>query len=160
MAENKDLDETVNRVLLHLYNSVVVGSINSVALMLRIATAAPAAPPNPRREDLKQLYDLLGPEGRELFYGAVTSVAEFAVYRVLDFVEQYSDFDSQDNDSDFPRLSLVYTELVNGNEHPLVLSNFGTENLGQRFKKIARNNEVQELVESAIHQAPGSAPAT
>ena len=153
MEENTSVDEVERKVLIHLYNSVVVGSINSIALMPRVRhPPATAATANPRREDFKELYDLLGPNRQDLFYRAAASIVEFAVYCVFDFVERYNRFDSQENCSEFPRLSLVYNDIVNGKEDHLELTTFGSQKLGMAFKGIARNDQTRRLVESAINQ--------
>ncbi len=159
MAERESSKEVEQKVLVHLYNSVVVGSISSMALMPRVGNpAAMATTGNPRREDLKELYDLLGSENRDLFYRAAASIVEFAVYCVLDFLERYNRFDSQRNESNFPRLSLVYIDVADGKEDHLELSTFGSKKLGTAFKSIARNDETRRLIESAINQIVKNAP--
>jgi hypothetical protein len=152
-----DTDQTggvVQKVLMHMYNSVVVGSLNSIAIVLRMKMAPEAM--NPRHKDLKELYDILGPNGRRLFYNATASIVEFALYRTLDFVEQYNRFDSDTNEHEFPRISLVYTDAVNGKEDQSTISTFGSQELGRAFKRTARREEVKQLVEAAISDILGS----
>ncbi len=142
------------KVLLHLYNSAVVGSLNSISLILRMKLVA--QPVNSRYKDLQDTYDTLGPERRRLFYDAVASVAEFAVYRTLDFVVQYSRFDSESNTSEFPRVEVNYADFVDGQPCQVPISKFGTEELGNEWKEIARREDIRQLVEAAIKKVVGS----
>jgi len=141
-------DEVARNALLHLYNSAVVGAVGSIALILRMKAAAPSM--NPRYRDLQELYEQLGDEGRELFYKAVVSISEFAVYRTLDFIEQYNRFDAEHNSSDVPRLSLNYNTVIDGKPIQVPISTFGSEALGQTFKDIARLSDVRTLVDATI----------
>lgn len=146
-------DATVEKVLIHLYNSTVVGSLNSISIALRMKSVGP--PKNPRFKDLQEACDLLGPEHRRLFYNAVAAIAEFAVYRTFDFVEQYSRFDSEANTDEFPRVEMVYADRVDGEIVRLPISGFGCEELGKKWKEIARREDIKQLVESALKRVVG-----
>ncbi len=74
--------ELTEKVLIHLYNSAVSGSVKSTALAVGMKEAAWAT--NPRFEDLRALYELAGND-RRLFYSGAAAIAEFAAYRILDF---------------------------------------------------------------------------
>src|SRR5262249_45791203 len=98
---------------------------------------------NPRHRDLKQIYDALAPESRRMFFESAAAIAEFSVYGVLDFIEQYNRFESVTNDKAFPHLTVVYEDSA---EDKSILSRFGSEELGMLFKQIARLGEVRDLV--------------
>jgi len=142
-------EELAQKVLIHLYNSAVLGALKSTSLVLGMRDLKKAK--NPRFRDLQMLYELVG-ENRRLFYASAAAVAEFAVYCVLDFVETYNRFDSQNNEGEFPHLSLTYMDLSTEGIHSVLLSKYGSEDLGQLFKQVARSNEMQSLVESIIDQ--------
>jgi hypothetical protein len=147
-------DEVARNALLHLYNSVIVGAVGSIALIVRMKAAAPSM--NPRLKDLQELYGLLGDEGRELFYKAVVSVSEFAVYGTLDFVEQYNRFDAEHNSGDVPRLSLIYNTAIDGKPIQVPISTYGSEELGKTFKGIARLSDVRALVDATLKKVLSS----
>jgi hypothetical protein len=153
MEESMTPDAAAKKVLVHLYNSAVVGSLSSISLILRMKPAG--QPMNPRHKDLKEIYDSLGSEHRRLFFNAVTAIAEFSVYRTLDFVEQYNRFDAEANTSEFPRLELVYTDITEGKVRQLPISNFGSEELGKEWKETARRPDIRQLVESVINNLLG-----
>jgi len=153
MDESMTTDATVQKVLVHLYNSAVVGSLNSISLILRTKSFGQRM--NPRQKELQKAYEALGPEHRQLFFSAVASIAEFAVYRALDFFEQYNRFDSEANINEFPRVELVYADVADGTVCQLPISSFGTEKLGKKWKEIARSDDIQQLVESAISKVLG-----
>jgi hypothetical protein len=100
MKDDSTKAEIINNVVVHMYNSVVVGSLESTALILRMKLLGETM--NPRHKDLKTLYDTLGPERRRLFYNAAVAIAEFAVFRTLDFVERYNRFESERNRNEYP----------------------------------------------------------
>ena len=140
-------EELAQNVIVHLYNSSVSGSLRSISLALGMKDT-----PKPKHSRLKELQDLceLVGEDRRLFYAAVAAVAEFAVYRVLDFVETYNRFDSEHNEEEYPHLSLSYMDKCPEGVSSVALSKYGSEELGQLFKKVARSDEMWSLVESNI----------
>lgn len=71
MDKKVDEDQVASNVLLHLYYSVVIGTLNSVAIALRMSL--PDESMNPRHKDLKRLYDALAPEQGRLFYDGITA---------------------------------------------------------------------------------------
>ena len=150
MDDQSKTAEIARKALLHIYNSTVVGSINSIAMIVGIKDVNSLK--NPRFGDLRAAYEALGKEGRREFYGAIAAIAEFAVYSVLDFVETYSRFDSEENEEEYPRLTLTYDTVELEGVQATTLSEFGSENLGRLFKEIARNDEVRALVDSVIDQ--------
>lgn len=156
MAETIQNEALVKKVLLHMYNSIVVGSINSIAILLRMKTVPVTM--NPRHKDLKDLYDLLGQQGRRLFFNAMVSMVEFSLFNTLDFVEQYNRFDSETNNNEFPRVSLVYTDLVNGKEEQSIISCYSSQNLGQELKRTARREDIRQLIHTTITSILGSLP--
>lgn len=145
--DDEVIDELTRKVLSHLYDSAVVGSISSISLILGMK--AKGVTMNPRFQDLRALFDELGEEKRRLFYEGVIAISEFAVFSFLDFVEMYSRFDSEENDGPYPHLSLIYRE-ASSEDAGREISEFGSKNLGQLFKKIARLDEMRALVEEAI----------
>jgi hypothetical protein len=153
MDGNTTADALIEKVLIHLYNSVVVGSINSSSLILRMQPTSQTM--NPRHKDLQELYSFLGPERRRLFYDAVAAMAEFTVYRALYFVEQYNRFDSETNSNEFPRVDVVYTSIIDSKLCQLPISKFGTEELGTEWKMISRRDDIRQLVQSAINGIVG-----
>jgi hypothetical protein len=52
MAENSDVDDTLRKVMVHIYDSAVIGSINSISMMLRIRSTARRVDHNQGREDI------------------------------------------------------------------------------------------------------------
>jgi hypothetical protein len=141
--------ELSRKVLIHLYNSAVLGALRSTALVMGTKDASGAK--NPRLKDMHSLFERIGKD-RRLFYAAAAAVAEFAVYLVLDFVETYNRFDSEDNEEDYPHVSLVYTNAAPGGTPSVTLSEYGSEELGDLFKQVARSEDMQSLVESVIDQ--------
>ena len=81
----------------------------------------------------------------------------------LDFIETYNSFDSENNEEDYPHLCLSYMSRSSEGTRSTPLSNFGSEELGQLFKEIARSEEMRSLVASTIgrlaarQQEPGKA---
>jgi hypothetical protein len=142
-------EELAQKALVHLYNSAVLGSLRSTALALGMMGAT--KPKNPRLKDLQVLYELVG-ENRRLFYAAAAALAEFAVYSVLDFIERYNCFDSENNEEEFPHLSLTYMNTSQEGVYSIALSKYDSEELGQLFKQVARSDEMQSLIESIIDQ--------
>ncbi len=142
----KELSE---KVLIHLYNSAVAGSARSISMVLGLK-GLPIAK-NPRFKDLQSLAELSG-DDRQLFFAGVIAVAEFAVYRVLDFIEMYHTFDSENNKEQFPHLSLNYTDRSSDGIRNVTLSKFDSQELGMLFKQIARSDEMRSLAESTINQ--------
>ncbi|SRR5579875_3458172 len=140
-------EELLQNVLVHLYNSAVSGTLRSIYLTLRMQDAP--KPADSRLSDLQALYELMR-EDQRLFYAATTAIAEFAVYRVLDFIETYNRFDSEHNEEEFPHLSLSFMNKSPEGDSSVTLSKYGSERLGQVFKRIARSNEMRSLVESII----------
>jgi hypothetical protein len=141
--------ELAQNVLVHLYNSTVLGSLRSTAPVLRAKDTAWMN--NPRLDDLRALYKLSQDDHR-LFYAAATALAEFVVYSALDFVERYHRFDSEHNKGPYPQLSLVYTSAGPEGLDSVTLSEHGSEELGKLFRKIARSDEMRALVEKTIEQ--------
>lgn len=133
-----------------MYNSTVVGAMNSVGVILGMKNSPTAK--NPRLGHLRAVFEALGADRRNEFYAAVVAIAEFAVYRVLDFIETYSRFDSESNEGEFPRLTLAYNSLEPDGVQTTTLSEFGSDHLGRVFKEIARDDEVRALVDSLINQ--------
>src|SRR5262249_1185873 len=119
--------------------------VNSTAMMLRTKRVNEAM--NPRYADLRDLYERLGADGRELFFKLIATIAEFAVFSALDFVEHYNRFESETNDDNFPRLDFVYHP---NEREEQAISKFGSGDLGILFKGIARRNELRDLVDAAI----------
>ena len=145
----KELSE---KVLIHLYNSAVSGSLRSTAMVLGMKDSSRAK--NPRLKDLQTLFQKVG-EDRRLFYAGAAAIAEFAVYCVLDFLETYNRFDSEHNKEDVPRVSLVYTSAAPEGINSMTLSHYGSGDLGKLFKQVARSDEMRSLVESVIDQLAG-----
>jgi hypothetical protein len=143
-----EIESVSQKILTHLHRRTVVGSINSIALILGMRESNAAM--NPRFKDLKAIYEQLGEERRGLFYAAVAAITEFAVYGTLDFIETYNRFDSEDNDEALPSLALVYRSSSPEGIETTAITEFGSENLGQRFRQIARQDNAKALVESAI----------
>src|SRR5437879_3035699 len=139
----KSDDELAKKVLLHLYTSIVVGTLKSTAGILRMKLANHTM--NPRYKDLRALYDSLGESGRRLFYDSVAAIAEFSVFSTLDFVETYNRFDSEDkrNDDEYPRLDFVYSDATGERVAHYTLSKFGSVQLGMLFKQIARAEDLR-----------------
>ena len=142
----KELSE---KVLIHLYNSAVTGSLRSTALALGMKDSSRAK--NPRFKDLQMLFQKVG-EDRRPFYAGVAAIAEFAVYCVLDFLETYNRFDSEHNKEEVPRVSLVYTSAAPESVQSVTLSQYGSGDLAKLFKHVARSDEMRSLVESVIDQ--------
>jgi hypothetical protein len=79
---------------------------------------------------------------------------------VLDFIETYNRFESDDNDEDVPTLCLSYRRRSQDGVETTALSTFGTERLGQLFKQVSQQDNVKALVDSAISdRAPDSHPS-
>ena len=89
----------------------------------------------------------LGPEQRRLFYDAIAAISEFAVYRALDFIEHYNRFESEQNREEYPRLSLVYSRVAGEN---VLISQFGSNELGIMFRNICRADQMRSLVDATI----------
>ena len=149
MENHNSREELAKKVLVHLYNSAVLGSLRSTALALGMMDAA--KPKNPRLKDLRALYELVG-EDRRLFYAAAAALAEFTAYSVLDFIERYNCFDSDNNEEEYPHLSLEYMDSSPEGVYSVSLSKYGSEELGQLFKQVAKSGEMLSLVESIINQ--------
>lgn len=157
MSNDPSKDQLASDVLLHLYYGVVIGTLNSVALVLRMKLPDDLSSDriNPRHKDLKELHDFLGPQQQLLFYNAIAAISELTVFRVLDFVGHYNRFESEHNSNEFPRLSLVYNRLVDDQVVEDVISQFGSNDLGRLFKRVGRNHEVKSLVDATITQLVG-----
>jgi hypothetical protein len=149
MAEPVARRELAQKVLIHLYNSAVGGSLRSTAPLLRAKDTSLVK--NPRFKDLQALYKL-SENNRRLFYAAAIALAEAAVYRTLDFVEMYHRFDSEHNKELYPQLSLIYTTAGPNGLNSTTISEHGTEELGKQFLRLARSQEMRALMESIIDQ--------
>jgi hypothetical protein len=149
--------EVISNVLIHLHHSVVVGTLDSIAIILRMKLLNETM--NPRHKDLRELYDTLGSEGRRLFYDAVAAIAEFAVYGTLDFIERYNRFESEENRNEYPSLSLLYNHVVGKDMIQQMISQFGSDELGKSFKRIARNDQIRVLVDATIKNIIDAGPS-
>jgi hypothetical protein len=156
MQTDAEKEQLTSNLLVHLYHSVVIGTLGSTAIMLRMKLHN--EPINPRHKDLKGLYDALGPERTRLFYDAVASISEFVVYGMLDFIEQYNMFESEDNRNEYPRLSLVYENVIGNEVIKEQISSFNSDHLGKMFKQIARNDEIRSIVEAKIKSIMDAGP--
>ncbi len=134
MEQSSNIEQIAQKVLLHLYNSTVRGSIDSIGMIIGMAKVGSAR--NPRFKDLRAIYDSLGADGRKTFYAAVVAIAEFAVYRTLDFVENYYQFDSEDNKEKLPNLSLVYNDRAGDGVTTTTLSDFGSVATVGRWRAV------------------------
>jgi hypothetical protein len=74
MDESMNIDGIAKKVLIHLYNSAVVGCMSSVSMMIRMQSVKQQM--NPRLKELQETFEALGPERRQLFYGAIASIAQ------------------------------------------------------------------------------------
>ena len=144
-------------ILMHLYNSAVIGSMDSIGLIIGMSSNNPK---NPRFQDLRAVFDELGEDKRKLFYEGVAAVAEFVVYRSLYFVETYNRFDAEENPTPYPHLSLIYSDKTDDDIDSVEISEYGIQKLGEVFKTIARSDEVRQLVQEAINRnaPPGDRP--
>lgn len=115
-------------------------------------------PRNPKLQDLLALHNVVGEDRERIFYAGVASIAEFTVYKMLEFIETYNQFDTEDNASDHPRLELVYSATTAGGIKQVTLSEFVSDylpgpcvgRLGKLFKDIARDKSICEMLKSAI----------
>lgn len=148
MNDTNEREAITEKSLLHLYNSAVIGSVRSSAMIISMNTSAKSMAS--RYRDLLGVYDLVGPDKRELFYSAIASIAEFAVYRTLDFVEQYNSFDDENNVEKYPHLELAYVKGPRETIDPIWLSTFGTEDLGDTWKRIVRREDTEQLLRTAV----------
>jgi hypothetical protein len=154
MAESAARTELAQNVLVHLYNSAVLGSLRSTAPVLKAKDVSWMK--NPRLEQLRALYRL-SEDDRRLFFAAARAIAEFAVYRAIDFVERYHRFDSDQNKGPYPHLSLIYTSAGPDGLQSTTLSEHGSEELGRLFKKVALSDEMKALAEAIIDQLVANA---
>jgi hypothetical protein len=102
-----------------------------------------------------ELYDVLEDGDKSKFFAGFVSIAEIAVQSVLDFVENYTWFDSADNDDEFPRLSLMYNSRSSEGVKSVELSQYRDvwelkSQLRRCFTTLAKSDQVRDQVESAI----------
>ena len=69
---------------------------------------------------------------------------------MLDFVEQYNRFESEKNQNEYHRLSLVYENISGKDITQQMISHFGSGELGKLFKIIARDDGIRKLVDNKI----------
>lgn len=149
MTDENLRQEIARKVLLHLYNSAVPGTLRSISMALQIARSSRSAK-HDSTDDLHALSELASADAR-VFYSSAAAIAEFAVYCVLDFIETYNRFDCPDNESPFPHLGLTY-EMTDDESEQMTLSAFGSGKLGQLFKQLARSSEFRSLRDQTVSE--------